>query len=168
MILRAEGYVSEIVQANLTRRRAAGLPYPRLPVTAGDRRAMMDSVLRAIDEGLRQMAGAVPAGRQLPKFTLVEPEPWQTEKPAFTGDRVLVDPRGLAWVPVVDRTPGQRYDILNADGIVVDAVKLPPRVQLLGFGAQTVYTAYRDEDDLLFIRRHALPQGDAAARRSIP
>lgn len=168
MILRADGYVPEIVQANLTRRRAAALPYPRLPVTAADRRTMMDSVQRAIDDGLRQMSGNIPAGRQMPKFTLVEPDPWQTEKPAFNGERVLIDPRGLAWVPVIDRTPGQRYDLLNADGAIVDAVKLPPRVQLLGFGAQAVYTAYRDEDDLLFIRRHALAATDAAPRRTLP
>ena len=157
LLLRADGYVPEIVQPNGQRRRAAALPYPHLPVTEADKKAMMDSAQRAIDEGLRQAAGMAPAGAQMPRFELVPPEPWQTEKPPFTGDRVLVDPRGRAWVPVVDRTPGQRYDLLNADGAIVDAIKLPPRVQLLGFGANAMYTARRDEDDLLYIRRHPLP-----------
>lgn len=157
LLLRANGYVPEIVMPNGQRRRAAALPYPRLPVTEADKRTMMDSVRKAIDEGIRQSAGMVPAGTQMPRFDLVEPEPWQTEKPPFTGDRVLVDPRGRAWVPVIDRTPGQRYDLLNADGAIVDAIKLPPRVQLLGFGASGMYTALRDEDDLLVIRRHPLP-----------
>lgn len=157
LLLRANGYVPEIVMPNGQRRRAAALPYPRLPVTEADKRTMMDSVRKAIDEGIRQSAGMVPAGTQMPRFDLVEPDPWQTEKPPFTGDRVLVDPRGRAWVPVVDRTPGQRYDLLNADGAIVDAIKLPPKVQLLGFGASGMYTALRDEDDLLVIRRHPLP-----------
>lgn len=157
LLLRANGYVPEIVMPNGQRRRAAALPYPRLPITEADKRTMMDSVRKAIDEGIRQSAGMVPAGTQMPRFDLVEPEPWQTEKPPFTGDRVLIDSRGRAWVPVVDRTPGQRYDLLNADGAIVDAIKLPLRVQLLGFGAAGMYTALRDEDDLLVIRRHPLP-----------
>jgi len=157
MLLRAEGYVPEIVMPNGQRRRAAALPYLRLPVTEADKKTMMDSAQKALDEGLRQAAGMVPANAQMPRFELVPPDPWQTEKPPFTGDRILVDSRGRAWVPVVDRTPGQRYDILNADGAIVDAIKLPPRVQLLGFGASGMYTALRDEDDLLVIRRHALP-----------
>lgn len=157
MLLRAEDYVPEIILPNGQRRRAAALPYLRLPVTEADKKTMMDSVQKALDEGLRQAAGMVPANAQMPRFELVPPEPWQTEKPPFTGDRILVDSRGRAWVPVVDRTPGQRYDILNADGAIVDAIKLPPRVQLLGFGASGMYTALRDEDDLLFIRRHPLP-----------
>lgn len=157
LLLRANGYVPEIVMPNGQRRRAAALPYPRLPVTEADKRTMMDSVRKAIDEGIRPSAGMVSAGTQMPRFDLVEPDPWQTEKPPFTGDRVLVDSRGRAWVPVVDRTPGQRYDLLNADGAIVDAIKLPPKVQLLGFGASGMYTALRDEDDLLVLRRHPLP-----------
>lgn len=157
LLLRADGYVPEIVLPSGQRRRAAALPYARLPVTEADKKTMMDSVQRALDEGLRQAAGLAPANAQMPRFELVPPEPWQTEKPPFTGDRVLVDSRGRAWVPVVDRTPGQRYDLLNAEGVLVDAVKFPPRVQLLGFGVQGMYTALRDEDDLLTIRRHPLP-----------
>lgn len=157
IVLRAEGYVPELVGTDGRARRAAALPYPRMPVTDADKRAMMDSVRRALDEGLRQAAGMVPAGAQMPRFDLVEPNPWQTEKPPFTGDRVRVDPRGRAWVPVLDRTPGQRYDLIDAEGRVVDAIKLPRDVHILGFGAQVLYTARKDEDDLLYIRRHPLP-----------
>lgn len=157
MLLRADGYVPDIVLPNGTRRRAAALPYHRLPVTEADKKTMMDSVQKALDEGLRQVAGMVPAGAQMPRFELVPPEPWQTEKPPFNGDRLHVDSRGRAWVPVIDRTPGQRYDILSADGVLLDAIKFPPRVHLLGFGANGMYTALRDDDDLLVIRRHPLP-----------
>jgi len=157
IVLRAEGYVPELFAADGKVRRGAALPYPRLPVTEADKRAMMDSVKRAVEEGMRQAAGMVPAGAQMPRIDLQEPEPWQTERPVFNADRVRVDPRGRAWVPVVDRTPGQRFDLLDAEGRLVDAIKLPPRVHVLGFGAQSVYTARRDSDDLLYIRRHPLP-----------
>jgi len=157
IVMRADGYVPEIIGVDGRHRRTAALPYPRLPVTDADKKAMMDSVRRALDEGLRQAAGSIPAGTQMPRFELTEPQPWQTEKPPFTGDRILVDPRGRAWVPVVDRTQGQRYDLVDSEGRVVDAVKLPLRVHILGFGANSVYTALRDEDDLLTIRRHPLP-----------
>lgn len=157
IVMRGEGYVPEFIGTDGRRRRTAALPYPRLPVTAADKRAMMDSVRRTLDEGLRQAAGNIPAGAQMPRFELTEPEPWQTEKPPFTGDRLMIDPKGRAWVPVVDRTPGQRFDLVDSNGNVVDAIKLPNRVHVLGFGANSLYTALRDEDDLLTIRRHPLP-----------
>jgi hypothetical protein len=157
LVLRADGYVPEVIAPDGSTRRAAAIPYPRLPVTDADKRVMMDSIRRAIEDGMRQAAGMVPAGTQMPRFDLQEPNPWQAERPPFNGDRVRVDPRGRAWVPVVDRTPGQRYDVLDTSGRVVDAIKLPPRVQLLGFGARSLYSARRDEDDLLYIRRHPLP-----------
>jgi hypothetical protein len=158
IVVRAKGYVPEIVGLDGRVRRGASLPYARLAITAADKRQMMDSVKRSLDEGMRQAAGAgMTGGQQIPRFELVEPNPWQTEKPPFTSDRILIDPRGRAWVPVVDRTPGQRYDLLDGEGRVVDAIKLPVKVSLLGFGAGSVYTARTDEDDLMYIRRHPLP-----------
>jgi hypothetical protein len=158
IVVRAKGYVPEIVGLDGRVRRGASLPYARLAITAADKRQMMDSVKRTLDEGMRQAAGAgMTGGQQMPRFELVEPNPWQTEKPPFTSDRILIDPRGRAWVPVVDRTPGQRYDLLDGEGRVVDAIKLPVKVSLLGFGAGSVYTARTDEDDLMYIRRHPLP-----------
>ncbi|MBX3134198.1 MAG: hypothetical protein KF689_12525 [Gemmatimonadaceae bacterium] len=156
MVVRGRGYVPEIFPVGGAPRRAAALSYAQLPVTAEDRRAIMDSVRKAIDDGIRQFAG-MGGGAQMPRIELVEPSPWQTQRPPITGDLIRVDPKGRAWVPVVDRTPGQRYDLLDADGRVVDAIKLQRDVQLLGFGAQAVYTARKDEDDLLYIRRHPLP-----------
>lgn len=158
IVLRARGYVPEMVGVDGRVRRGAALPYARMAITAADKRQMMDSVRRTIDEGMRQAAGAgMTGGQQMPRFELVEPTPWQTEKPPFTSERVLIDPKGRAWVPVVDRTPGQRFDILDADGRVVDAIKLPAKVSLLGFGATSVYTARTDADDLMYVRRHPLP-----------
>ncbi len=158
IVVRGRGYVPEIYPVGVAMQRAAALPYAKLPVTAADRRTMMDSVRRAVDEGLRQASGMAGAGAaNIPPIELIEPDPWQTERPPLTADVIRVDPRGRAWVPVLDRTPGQRYDLLDAQGRILDAIKLEPGIQLLGFGTNSVYTARKDEDDLLYIRRHPLP-----------
>jgi hypothetical protein len=75
----------------------------------------------------------------------------------WSSDMIRIDPKGRAWVAVVDRTPGQRYAVLDGEGEVVDAFTMGRNEVLLGFGAASVYTARRDEDDLLYIRRHPLP-----------
>lgn len=155
IVVRGNGYVPEFFPATRgASRKGAPLPYVRLQVTAADRKAMMDSVKKAMDDGIRQFGGG---GPQMPRIELVEPAQWQTQRPPLTSDVVLIDPKGRAWVAVVDRTPGQRFDLLDANGAVVDAIKLPTDVILLGFGASGVYTALKDEDDLLTIRRHPLP-----------
>lgn len=156
LIMRAAGYVPEIVLPDGTRRRGAALPYVRLPVTAADRKAMMDSVRNAMEEGMKQ-ARAMAGNQPMPEITLVEPNPWQAQRPPLTADQIRIDPKGRGWVPVVDRTPGQRYDLVDAEGRVVDAIKLERGVILLGFGAAGVYTARKDADDLLYVRRHPLP-----------
>lgn len=155
IVVRGNGYVPEFFPATRgPSRKGAALPYVRLQVTAADRKAMMDSVKKAMDDGIRQFGGG---GPQMPRIELVEPAQWQTQRPPLTSDVIRIDPKGRAWVAVVDRTPGQRYDLLDANGAVVDAIKLAKDVILLGFGASTVYTALKDEDDLLTIRRHPLP-----------
>lgn len=156
IVVRGRGYVPEFFPVGGAARRAAALPFPQMAVTAADRQAMMDSVKRALEDGMRQAAGMA-GGAQLPRVELLEPEPWQSQRPPLMGDIIRIDPRGRAWVPVLDRTPGQRYDLLDAEGRVVDAIKLPPKVNLLGFGPTSVYTARVDEDDLMYIRRHPLP-----------
>lgn len=157
IVVRGATYTPEFFPATAgPSRKAAALPYVRLQVTAADRKAMMDSVRRAMDEGMKQAAGMA-GGQALPKIELLEPDPWQTQRPALTADMIRIDPKGRAWVAVVDRTPGQRYDVLDGEGKVVDAFKMGRNEILLGFGAASLYTARRDEDDLLYIRRHPLP-----------
>lgn len=158
IVVRGRNYVPEFFPAGGGAvRRAAALPYAQMPVTTADKRMIMDSVQRAMEEGMRQAAGMGAGAGQMPRVELLEPETWQTQRPAITGDQIKIDPRGRAWVPVLDRTPGQRYDLLDAEGRVVDAIKLPAKVNLLGFGTNSVYTARVDEDDLMYIRRHPLP-----------
>lgn len=157
IVVRGRNYVPEFFPVGGAARRAAALPYAQMPVTAADKRMIMDSVQRAMEEGMRQAAGMGAGAGQMPRVELLEPETWQTQRPAITGDQIRIDPRGRAWVPVLDRTPGQRYDLIDAEGRVVDAIKLPVKVNLLGFGPNSVYTARTDEDDLMYIRRHPLP-----------
>jgi hypothetical protein len=158
LVVRGADYVPELFFPNGTSRRAAALAYPKLPVTAADRKKMMDDMKRAMDESMamgRSLAGGAP----MPKVELMEPDPWQAQRPPLTEAHIRVDSRGRAWVPVIDRThaDGQRYDLLDNTGKLVDAVKFPKGVGLLGFGDGVVYTTRKDEDDLVYVRRHALP-----------
>jgi hypothetical protein len=158
MVVRGVNYVPEIFLPNGTRRTAAALPFPRVPVTAADRTKMMDDTRKAMEEGMnlgRAMAGNQP----MPRFEVIEPDPWQSHKPPLAGTVVLVDPRDRAWVPVLRREVGlgERFDLLDADGKWLDAVTLPKDVTLIGFGRNVVYSTRKDSDDLLWLQRHPLP-----------
>ena len=158
MVVRGVTYVPEIFLPNGTRRAAAALPFPRVAVTAADRTKMMEDTRKAMEEGMnlgRAMAGNQP----MPRFEIIEPDPWQSHKPPLAGTVILVDSRSRAWVPVLRREAGlgERFDLLDADGKWLDAITLPKDVTLLGFGRTVVYTARKDSDDLLWLQRHPLP-----------
>ncbi len=158
MVVRGDRYVPEIYLANGTRRVATALPFPRVAVTAADRTRLMDETRKAMEEGMnlgRAMAGGAP----MPRFELLEPSPWQTTKPPLAGTVILVDSKLRAWVPVLRRPgdPGERFELLDADGKYLDSVVLPKDVTLIGFGRGVVYTQKKDEDELLWLQRHTLP-----------
>ena len=50
-----------------------------------------------------------------------------------------------------------RFDLLDADGRLVDAVTFPEGAVMLGFGKGVVYATRKDEDDLLYLQRFRLP-----------
>jgi hypothetical protein len=158
MVVRGERYVPELYFPDGTHRTAAALPFPRVAVTAADRTKLMDDTRKGMEEGLnlgRQMSGGAP----MPRFELLEPEQWQTQKPPLAGTVILVDSRNRAWVPVLRRgnDPGERFDLLDADGKLLETIVLPKDVTLIGFGRGVVYTQRKDDDELLWLQRHALP-----------
>jgi len=158
IVVRGVNYVPEIFLPNGARRPAAALPFPRVAVTAADRAKMMADIRKRMEDQMnigRAMAGNQP----MPRFEIVEPDPWQSHKPPLAGTVILVDPRSRAWVPVLRREVGlgERFDLLDADGEWLDAITLPKDVTLLGFGRNVVYTTRKDSDDLLWLQRHPLP-----------
>jgi hypothetical protein len=97
---------------------------------------------------------APPVTGQLP-----EPTDWPDVKPAFVGAAAAAAPNGQLWVlrtrPAKDKIP--TYDVFDGSGKVIGRVALPASTRLVGFGANTVYLARSDEDDLQYLQRYRLP-----------
>lgn len=158
MIVRGERYVPELFLPNGSHRTASPLPFPRVAITAADRTKLMDETRKGMEEGLN-LGRAMSGGARMPQFEILEPEQWQTNKPPLAGTMILVDSRNRAWVPVLKRAsdPSERFDLLDADGKLLETILLPKDVTLLGFGRGVVYTQRKDEDELLWLQRHPLP-----------
>lgn len=158
MVVRGDRYVPELFLPNGTRRTAPALPFTPVQVTAADRAEMIAETRKAMEQGMN-VARSMAAGQPMPAVELQEPQPWQSVKPPIAGQVILVDSRLRAWVPVTRRPgdAGERFDLLDADGRLLDTVLLPKDVTLLGFGNGVLYTTRKDADDLLWLRRHPLP-----------
>ena len=88
---------------------------------------------------------------------------WPEVKPPFRRGEgsVVAAPNGDLWVrrtTAVNESKGALYDVIGRDGKVMYQVRLPERVNLVGFGKSAIYTTLADEDDLLMLRRHATPE----------
>lgn len=83
---------------------------------------------------------------------------WPETMPPMTNGRINVDPKGRAWV-ARNRAAGEppRYDVFGADGNRTTTVELAEGRRILGFGENSVYVAYNDEFDLVYLERYALP-----------
>jgi hypothetical protein len=102
----------------------------------------------------------VPAGSVPRAPGLVAPEPAPEWWPVLMAETIPVDTRDRAWVAVRDSslsTLGQRFDLIDREGVLVGAVRVPPRYVLVGFGAAHVFVGRLDADDLLSLQRYALP-----------
>jgi hypothetical protein len=81
-------------------------------------------------------------------------------KPPFDGPSIWLAPDGRVWVlrttAAADSTA--RYDVFDEAGRVVARVALPPRTRVVGFGRTAIYVVRRDQDDLEYLGRLALPR----------
>lgn len=70
---------------------------------------------------------------------------------------MIARPNGELWVRRTENAQarGTLYDVINAQGTVAFQVRLEDGVTLVGFGNNTIYTTRKDEDDLVYLRRHA-------------
>ena len=57
----------------------------------------------------------------------------------------------------VSRASGDRYDLLDATGRRVDAIRLPAGVKLLAMGRTVIYATREDGDGLVHLLRYPLP-----------
>lgn len=164
MVVRGRDYGIELIDPDGRVTRAGHGPTPMLPLTRVDAELMRDSLNRARAEVLRMMpmnpmsgeAGVASGGRPWP----VLPDPLPSHWPLLRGDMVRVDWQGRAWVGVRTAprdTGASRYDLFDRDGRFLKAVTVDAGGMVIGFGRSAVFVAWRDADDLSWVKRHPLP-----------
>ncbi len=162
LVVRGERYETEVVMPDGTRRMIGPVSHDRMRLGAAELKLVVDSLNR-LSAGLIAMSMAqlpVPAGSAPRAPGLVAPRPAPEWWPVLMAETIPVDTRDRAWVAVRDSslaTLGQRYDLIDREGVLVGAVRVPPRYELVGFGAEHLFVARRDADDLLWLQRYALP-----------
>lgn len=53
--------------------------------------------------------------------------------------------------------PETVYDVVDRAGVLERQLRMPANLQIVGFGATSVYVAARDEDGIQRLQRHAWP-----------
>jgi hypothetical protein len=106
-------------------------------------------------------AGVAAAGASAniprPNVEIAEPAKW----PEFysPAGAVYAATDGHLWVARTG-VPGDkvtRYDVLDANGKLLYAVRFPERTTLLRFGNGVLYAVRVDDDDLQYLGRYAIP-----------
>jgi hypothetical protein len=134
--------------------RSATVPWEPARVTESEKTAIRREI--AANPGRR--AGPPASGRP-PQVDVVFPE----TKPVLGGSNtgsVRPAPGGTVWIERIrsatDSIP--RYDVLEGtSGALIARVLLTPRANVVGFGKGVVFVAERDADDVVSVRRYAMP-----------
>ncbi len=169
-IVRAADYHVDWVMPNGQRSSSPANAYVPIKVTDAEKKA--EEALRAATRNnavaftMSNNNGAVSRSVGVGGANAPPPEPlkdWPEVKPPFRSGQssVIAAPSGDLWVrrtTSVSDPKGALYDVIGRDGKVMYQVRLPERVNLVGFGKNTIYTTLADEDDLLTLRRHAMPE----------
>jgi hypothetical protein len=86
--------------------------------------------------------------------------PWMSVVPPFRSDAsVAFGPDGLLWVQrATFGNEGGRYDLIGANGELIDRVRLPAGHRVVGFGRSVMYIVRRDADDVEYLQKRPLPR----------
>lgn len=168
-IVRAEPYRVDWVMPDGSRRSSTPIRYTPVRITDADKRE--EERLRVSNRSNQMMVtmnqgpGGVQRSATMGPSTNAPPPPpitdWPDVKPPFRAGEasVLARPNGELWVRRLEAAgaKGSLYDVINAQGAVTHQVRVADGWTVVGFGNGTVYTIKRDEDDLIYLQRHAAP-----------
>lgn len=140
--------------------RGTDMPYTKLDVSEAEkdhwRKTQQRTPAVVVADAGSRAAGSAPAISSIP-----EPTSWPSLMPPFLASAsVLVDERGLVWVPRARSLSDtiQVHDVIDGASNIVMRVTTPVARRLVGFGKGVVYTVRADDDDLLHLARHPLPR----------
>ena len=162
LLVRGANYQMEMLGGAEAVRRLPPVPYAAVKVTAADKTKMREQLKQAqteVKKAAASAASAVGARGPMPGMAMLEPDVWPTVKPAFGQGALKVAPDGEIWVQLHRDAALEKalYDVFSPDGKLKFRVELPDKSSLVGFGAQSIYVARKDEDDLQYLGRYARP-----------
>lgn len=166
-IARAATYHIEFIAPDGSKRNGPRIPYTPVRMNAAEIRyeeglrnaARANQMSISITNNNGQMSRSAQMGPGANAPPLEPLTDWPETKPAFRPGQasVIARPNGELWVRRTENAQarGTLYDVINAQGTVAFQVRLEDGVTLVGFGNNTIYTTRKDEDDLVYLRRHA-------------
>lgn len=166
-IARAATYHIEFIAPDGSKRSGPRIPYTPVRMNAAEIRyeeglrnaARANQMSISITNNNGQMSRSAQMGPGANAPPLEPLTDWPETKPAFRPGQasVIARPNGELWVRRTENAQarGTLYDVINAQGTVAFQVRLEDGVTLVGFGNNTIYTTRRDEDDLVYLRRHS-------------
>ena len=173
-IVRAADYHVDWVMPNGTKRSSPPIAYTPVRMNAAEIRheENLRNLARANQMSVSMSMGPNGAQRTAqmgppPNAPPLEPlTDWPAVKPPFRAGftSVLARPNGELWVRRTENAAakGTLYDVIDQNGRVTMQVRLQDGWTLVGFGNGTIYTTRKDEDDLVYLQRHAV--GETALR----
>lgn len=165
-IVRAADYHVDWVMPDGSKRSSAPIRFTPIRMTAAEIRYEEEQRNAARANQMSVSVSMGPGGRQAsaqmgppPGAPPLEPlTDWPEVKPPFRSGlaSVVARPNGELWVRRTEdaRARGTLYDVIDAQGRVAYQLRLADGVTLVGFGNGTIYTTVKDEDDLVYLRRH--------------
>ena len=166
-VARAATYQIEFIAPDGGKRSGPRIPYTPVRMNAAEIRyeeglrnaARANQMSISITNNNGQMSRSAQMGPGANAPPLEPLTDWPEVKPPFRAGlaSVMARPNGELWVRRTENAQarGTLYDVINAQGTVAFQVRLEDGVTLVGFGNNTIYTTRRDEDDLVYLRRHA-------------
>jgi hypothetical protein len=169
-IVRAADYRIDWVGATGTKNSTSSIRYTPIRITEADKREEEElrernrgnaiMISRTVDNGGARSSATMGGGANRPPLPPMTD--WPDVKPPFRSGAASVQarPNGELWVRRTESAgaKGTLYDVINASGLVTHQVRIPEGWTLVGFGRGTIYTTKLDEDDLVYLQRHAVPE----------
>jgi hypothetical protein len=166
-IARARTYQIDFIMPDGTKRSGPRIAYTPIRMNAAEirheeglrnaARANQMSLMVNNSNGQMTRSAQIGPGANAPPLTPLTD--WPDVKPPFRSGQASVwaRPNGELWVRRTENAQarGTLFDVINAQGTVAFQVRLEDGVNLVGFGTNTIYTTRKDEDDLVYLRRHA-------------
>jgi hypothetical protein len=167
-IVRASDYHVDWILPNGQKRSSPAIKHTAIRMTEADKReeealrnrSRANQMMMTVENGpngVRRSAQMGPGANAPPLEPLTD---WPEVKPPFRPGQssVWARPNGDLWVRRTEPAgaKGALYDVIDAQGAVMYQVRLPTGITLVGFGNGTIYTTKADEDDLLYLQRHAV------------